>query len=344
MSKIGAAKVMTKTGPVWCHYSQLEDSVKLRRYTEGAIFELEFDGDEIEAFVSLKECKRLVSAESYSVNNTKVWAKILQKLEANDTKPFKVSKGRVKRVPIIVPNTVLRQFYETMKLLEKATWVNLAKFYSESPSSLERLWKLSRAAFLSYHNDADWGRGKTKDLPSAPHRVTDISSTNEFTAFIQTADNSFSEQMGYSYVERELNPRRTALGVFSDSRPATKSGAGGVDILLRSQSGLPAVGEVKVADDKNAIFALVQAMTYAVELSTPSQFRRIKCHSGEHFSDLNVDKSQIEIVLLMVNPVKDESHDPVLNLITMLNKRKKCEGLGQVVLVENHGDKWISHS
>jgi len=346
MSKIGAAKVMTKTGPVWCHYSKDGETIKLRRFSEGAIFEVEVEGDEIEAFLPLKECKQLIRAESYSVNKVEVWTKILRKLEAKVTESPKDSAGSSKkRTPITVPITYLRQFYETMKLLETATWVNLAKFYSNAPDSLERLWKRSRDAFVSYHNDDDWGRGKTQPPPLAPHRVGDISSTNEFTEFLKQVDNSCSTKTGYSFVERELNPRRTRLGVFSDKRPATKSGAGGIDVLLKSGvTGFPAVGEVKVGDDKNAYFALVQAMTYAVELSTPNQLSRLKRHSGDHFGNLNVNKGKVEIVLLMVNHTKDDSREPVLKMIKSLNEKNYCEGLGKVLLIENHGENWISHS
>lgn len=341
MSEVGAARVMTKAGPVWCHFSQLEDIVKLRRYSEGAVFEVNVEGDEIEVFVPLTKCKELVPAESYSVKNIEVWTKILQKLESKVAPAPRDSAGRAKKPAITVPITHLRQFYDVMKLLETATWVNLAQFYSTTPASLERLWTLSRNAFASYHNSDDWGRGKTKELPSVPRFVTAISSTNEFTAYIKQPGNSCSIGTGYTFVERELNPRRTARGVFSNKRPATKSGTGGIDVLLKSrETGLPAVGEVKVGNDKNAFFALIQAMTYAVELSTPSQLVRLKTQFRDQFSELNVEEGKVEIVLLMVNPVKDDTRGPVLELIKALNARKKCKGLGSVVWIENQGESW----
>ena len=133
--------------------------------------------------------------------------------------------------------------------------------------------------------------------------------------------------------------------MFSDNRPATKSGAGGIDVLLKSHlTGFPVVGEIKVGTDKNAYFGLIQAMTYAVELSTPNQLARLKRHFRPDFGSLALEGANVEIVLLLVNHVKDDSLEPILKLVKKLNSRKKCNGLGKIVLIENKGEKWISHS
>jgi hypothetical protein len=344
VKRVGAAKVMTKAGPVWCHLSERNETRKLRRYCEGAVFEVvDVESDEIEEFVTLKQCQGLVPDQStYSWENDKAWAAILRKLEATTAPSNEDSVGRRSTAAITVPITHLRRFYDVMKLLDTATWVQLAKFYSDAPASLERLWEHSQTAFSCYHNTDAWGRDKTKDLPSAPKRVVSISSTNEFTAFIKAPNNSFGNVTpGWTFVERELNPRRTRRGMYSDKRPATNSGAGGMDLLLRSiATGFPAVGEVKVKKDKNAFFALVQAMTYAVELSTPKQLTRLKTHFGDHFSDLNVERGRVEIALVMVNPVDDGTLEPVLTLVNALNDRQKCKGLGTIVLIENEGEGW----
>lgn len=340
--RVGAAKVMTMAGPVWCHMSESGNTLKLRRYSENAIFELNPDGNEVEQFIPLEKCKTLVKAESYSFRDIEVWTKIFQILEEGVVSQPKESKSKT---PIIVPITPLRQFYETMLLLEKATWVNLAKFYSENPVCFERLWNKSQKVFQSYANEADWGRGETRDLPPVPAKAGLISSTNEFTAFVRQPKNSCSHETGFTYVERELNPRRTRQGVFSNRAPSTKSGTGGIDVLLKSKAtGFPVVGEVKVGDDKNAFFGLVQAITYAVELSTPNQLARLKKHFGDNFKNLNVEEGKVEVVLLMVNPVKDATLDPVKDLISVLNERKKCRGLATITLIHNKDEKWISYS
>jgi hypothetical protein len=349
MKNVGAAKVMTTTGPVWCHYSKQDGTLKIRRYSDGEIFErtVENDGhEEIEEFKSLKECMKLVSAKSYSYKNIEAWSQILQILQNAKATPTKEAGMPAPKKTIIVPITKLRQFYEVMKVLDTVTWINMAKFYSQFPASLERLWNQSREIFAAYHNMDGWGgdEGNRKMLPNVPARIGAISSTNEFAAFVKEPDNSLTNA-GFTFVKRELNPRTTRKGMFSDKRPAKESGSGGIDILLRSSAtGFPTVGEVKVKKDKNAFFALVQAMTYAVELSTPNQLVRLKKHFGDDFGNLNLDEGKVEIALLMVNPVKDDSREPILELIKKLNKRKKCQGLEKIVLLENKGEEWQSHS
>ena len=164
--KTGAAKVMTRTGPVWCHFSQQDAVIKLRTFSNGAIYQLNVDEEGIEEleFVPLKVCKTLVPhGKKMTFDNVEVWTTILQKLEAGVGPIERESPEAAQSSHVIVPITYLRQFYETLKLLETATWVNLAKFYSEAPKSLERLWRHSRKVFLEYHNKDDWGREETRE-------------------------------------------------------------------------------------------------------------------------------------------------------------------------------------
>ena len=95
----------------WCHMSESGNTVKLRRYSENAIFELNPEGNEVEQFIPLEECKPLVEAKSYSFRNLDVWTKIFQILEEGVVSQPKEFKSKT---PIIVPITPLRQFYETM--------------------------------------------------------------------------------------------------------------------------------------------------------------------------------------------------------------------------------------
>jgi hypothetical protein len=132
--------------------------------------------------------------------------------------------------------------------------------------------------------------------------------------------------------------------MFSNKLPATKSGKGGMDLLLQSQaSGLPVIGEVKVDTDKNAFYALIQAMTYAVELSTLNQLKRLKRNFDE-FGQLEPNEAAVEIAILMVNPAPDKTLQSVLRLIPKLNRRKKCLGLARLRLLNNSGEEWTTHS
>ena len=334
VSKVGAAKVMTKTGPTWCHLSKLANTTILRRYSEGTAFQVEADDADIVEFVPLKDCKKLVPAENHGVKNASVWTEILQKLEAK-TAPQPVAV----KAPLIVPITQLRRVYDVMKILDTATMRNLAAFYRDTPDSLESLWNRSRNVFSEYKNSDNWGRGATEDLPDAPTRLSAVSTTNEFTAYLMA--NGLG---GYTFVEREINPWRTRLGVFSNKLPATKSGRGGMDLLLRScDTGFPVVGEVKVKRDKNAIFALIQAMTYAVEMSTLTQFKRLKTHFPRAFDNLDPNTAKVEVALIFVNPVDDDTSDSVATLLRNVNERGQCKGLSRTIMLRYEGDHWTTH-
>ena len=336
--QLGAAKVITKAGTVWCHLSVRDNTLKLRRFSEGTSFEIDAESDDIEDFVPLPECKKIVKSKSYAHTKIEVWTKILQKLEAGTAVPTRTSAKRSAAKNTIVPITELRRVYDVMKLLDVATFVNLANFYRKTPESLERLWNGSGKTFKDYRNDDDWGKGECEDLPDSPEELSQVSTTNQFTAFLK--ENGLGDT-GYTFVERELNPWRTRRGMFSNKSPATKSGRGGMDLLLRSEaSRFPVVGEVKVKDDKNAFYALIQAMTYAVELSTPHQLRRLKNNIDE-FKDLCLERAKVEIAILMVNHRDtDETLKPVLELIGKLNKRQKCSGLAHLTLLRNRGNNW----
>lgn len=63
-----------------------------------------------------------------------------------------------------------------------------------------------------------------------------------------------------------------------------------MDLLLRSEDGgLPIIAEIKAPNDNNLFAALVQALTYASELTTAYQFSRLR-HSFQEFADLETDQ------------------------------------------------------
>ncbi len=342
VEKTGVAKVITENGPLWCHVSRKNDTVKCRRYAEGNVFEVP-DWDTIETFVPLSECqKHLKKQTSYSYKNVMFWSQILDQLEAGTLNTTAARSSESKEQGPQIPETRLRRYYRCIHEFDKALMVGLADFYQNNVKALEKLWNDSRKRFDVYENHAGWGQGKRKDLPSPPRHLREIKSTNVFTAFVKQAmkDGDFQ---GFTFVEREINPMRARNAVFADGTPATKSGKGGIDLLLASNS-TPVVGEVKVKRDKNVFFALLQAMTYAVELSTPKQMSRLRKHFPDSFQNLDLAGGKVNIALFLVNPVKDPTRKPVENLITQLNKNGKCKGLGRIELLWNDGEVWHRHA
>lgn len=334
---IGAAKVITAAGPVWCHYSESANRIVLRRYVDGMIIQLEAGEHDIETIVPLAACKNLVHAASYSYGNVAVWTAILQNLEAGIG--VRENVHDLAKTPITVPITEFRHFYDCMKFVDEPTHRNLANFYCDTPASLERLWNISRDNFASYDNPDGWGQGERIDLPVSPELLSDVGDTEQFVSFVKRVPIP-----GLVFVEREINPWRTRGGMFPNGLPATKSGRGGIDVLFQnSENGLPVISEIKVRTDKNAYFALIQAMTYAVEMSTDHQARRLKKHFAQHFSEIDPNHPRVEIALIMVNPDDDPTRGVVRRLIGRLNQNAKCAGLGRVMMFENAGEKWKRH-
>ncbi len=339
MSKTGAAKINTNTGPIWCHFSQKGDTLKLRRIVDGVIYELDSENSEIEERYTLAKCKQLLpKQDSYAIGATHVWADILSLLNDGKRLPETDVEAAPTDEPTLVPVTRLRKYYQSMKVLEKAFFAAIAEMYEKKPSLLEKLWNDSRQQFLAYENQKAWGQSKRESLPRFTGPLSDVSSTNEFTTFFM---NHGLTDSGYEYVSREINPWNTRQGVFATGLRATKTGRGGMDLLLRSADGLPVVAEVKVRDDKNCFFALLQALTYAVELSTPNQIKRLQLTFPDAFPALS-PSSPVEVAVIMVNPVPDATRNTTTKLIQSLNRRNRCRGLGRVRVFQNSKERWKS--
>ena len=340
MSTTGAARINTSTGPIWCHFSQQGDTLKLRRIIDGAIYEIDSEDSEVEEWLTLAKCKQLLpQQDSYAIEAPNVWSRILGLLNVGQRAPDADRKATPTERPKVVPQTRLRKYYDSMKVFEKAFFAAIAEMYEKNPSLLEKLWNDSRRQFSTYENQQAWVQSKRKSLPRFCGPLNDVSNTNEFTAFFM---NNGLADSGYDYVSRELNPWNTRQGVFANDLPATKTGRGGMDLLLRTSEGLPVVGEVKVREDKNCFFALLQAMTYAVELSTPNQIKRLQLTYPNAFAALGPN-TVIEVAVIMVNPVPDATRKSTIKLIQSLNKRQHCHGLGRIRLFQNSGERWKTY-
>jgi hypothetical protein len=84
----------------------------------------------------------------------------------------------------------------------------------------------------------------------------------------------------FRVVDYEVSLFRTTGGAtFEDGKAGTSSGSGGMDLLLQdSESRIPIVGEIKASTDRDLFLALIQALTYATELTTPNQLIRLVGH------------------------------------------------------------------
>ena len=251
---------------------------------------------------------------------------------------------RLGKIKVGYLNTELSMLYDKLKGLSTIALTTKSRLYIDdyqyNVEKLEGLWTRSRRQFHREYPDnreENWGdRARRHSLPQSPGNLSHVEDTNQFVAFLEQHPDSLP---GYTLVDRELNPCRITNAVYPDGQSAKHSGAGGMDILLRSCSNrLPVVGEVKVKKDKNSFYALIQAMRYASELSTPNQLERL----GRHFSQFDQRPDAIEIVIVMVNrEPEDQTVEGVLQLLGQLNARGNCSRLGRLRLLINRGEEWL---
>jgi hypothetical protein len=123
------------------------------------------------------------------------------------------------------------------------------------------------------------------------------------------------------FVDYEISPYRTTNNAMMEDGRAGVSGSGGLDLLLVDQSGgasVPIIGEIKAKTDRNLFFALIQSLTYAVELTSRSQIERLGNIYRNCFNNLP-DNSKVDIYLLFQEEPENVSlYDETVEFIEQL--------------------------
>jgi hypothetical protein len=84
-------------------------------------------------------------------------------------------------------------------------------------------------------------------------------------------------QVRFRYVDREIVPLRRPGATFGPGpvQGKTSRAAPRLDLLVQAEDGTPVVGEVKVAQDKDPFFGLIQALMHTAHLASPHQVERL---------------------------------------------------------------------
>lgn len=83
-------------------------------------------------------------------------------------------------------------------------------------------------------------------------------------------------KLQFRYIDREIVALRQPGAVFTGKlKGETTRSAPRLDLLLEAADGTPIVGEVKVADDKDPYFGLIQALMHTAHLATANQVARL---------------------------------------------------------------------
>ncbi|REJ91808.1 MAG: hypothetical protein DWQ35_13980 [Planctomycetota bacterium] len=196
--------------------------------------------------------------------------------------------------PAQIPLTPMRHVYDQFKLYTSlACHLEMAGEIDRVPTRLEALFEASVNRFNSYMNSEAFFPQipPRKDLPD-PTTVTKIGTTRDLVSLTRAAGNcsvTNDPTLQFRYVDREIVPARTTGGVQYDNGDPATSGRR-LDMLLTDTTArTPILAEVKVGNDKNPFFALMQLLMYAAEFATPHQYERLREHYPEQFCPASVE-------------------------------------------------------
>jgi len=325
--KRSVIRVSNDETSTWYHASRSGDELVLREIPkygedpwkhEDRKLAAEIEGEQY----SLQDAaeKTGLPVTGFSIDEPEAWTLLTRRLDRLGTNRRQV-----------VPATPLRRLYQGLRALdalarrELACQIHLAlaSSFVEAPDRLADLCNRSFEAFLGY----DPKRLKYLDKPRSRLKVTDDSplrSTDAFVATVQAMQTPIqvdnAAELSFRYVERELSPLRTTNGVLETGEPASKSGTGGADLLLQNyQDQVPIIGEIKISRDATLLLALVQALTYALEFSTPRQIGRL-ARSFVEFKDL-VAPSRVDVYLISAMSPQDEPHPTIRKFVEQLAEK-----------------------
>ena len=263
--------------------------------------------------VSLIDANAHLAKKGFPIKITEhTWHEALQRLNALKWVP--------PNVPVI-PWTPLREFYTSLRekcqLATHQTHAeNIIATQGDAPE-LETLFQRSVEMMEAYTNLRDplWPLERpwiqSNDTVLTPDRLVTLLNPDDFQVDRVQWLPPYTD-LAFTPVGREVAPLRTRNAVYDDDETGASSGHGGMDLLLRSNvhDKLPIVGEIKKSGDTNLFLALVQALTYAVELTTTHQFERLGLLHENHFGDLpSMEHPRSDIYLIFLGEKPHHLHD-----------------------------------
>jgi len=179
-----------------------------------------------------------------------------------------------------IPVTKIREFYKLLKYFSTNTEIEILNDFNRSKNftNLIEIYEESKVHFRKFCSVEKFiGDNKRNPLPKSPQEITN---TEHVVSVLKNRGiNSITNNssLDFKYIEREISPLRTTGGVhFETGKSRNSSGSGGLDFIgWNIENNLPILGEVKVKDDKNLFYAIIQLLTYLSELKTKNQIKRI---------------------------------------------------------------------
>lgn len=242
----------------------------------------------------------------------------------------------------VVPNTPLERLYRSFRCVRG----NRMSRFRHIERSLEGRNGPMKATFLSelfarsvaqaafYRNVEPFYGSDTRRRSSARDELT--FAPQLVRRLDQTASASQIGSFSVSFVDHEIFPFRTTRSCDELGNPATRLGAGGMDLLLRSEHDslvLPAVGEVKAASEHvGPTFAIVQSLMYASQLTTRNQADRLQEQYPDSFAVGLMPRCDIFILLEEGPPKNSVDQDYAINLAKELMETKVSDHIRSITI------------
>lgn len=272
-------------GPRWYHLSRGPKSWVLRTYSASGVTstsytpelpELELQDGAIVEQVKASDLERRVGEKARKWDDFAFWSDVITRLDA----PAKTQTGAVelRERQVAVPTIPLRSLYDVFVALSpREAQEHLARALALCPHKLAKLFDESVRMFAGFNNPGEGFTGDTDgrrqvQAPQDPRNAT--SDVEVSVLFKERHENrgivEDARHLDFEVVEREVVPER-----------ATGTGKRGrrIDWLaMNAHDRTPILAELKVGEDKNPFYALVQLLLYAATLSTGSQQARLRRH------------------------------------------------------------------
>jgi hypothetical protein len=224
----------------------------------------------------------------------------------------------------VIPATPMYLRYRSFAHTSKGERRAQAEYFADdNPKELANQFRASVQHFESYENIAESfinaphglsapSSGRAEGTPEVANRVAaagtvvprERTSGRTGPAPVAPVTCPSAGDLAFQYVERELTVTRTTHGVWEHG-PAGRSRLD-LDLLLVSPADrTPIAAEVKIDDDADRYYALIQALAAVASLATPNQCERMRTHLSQRgrFPETLVQAPRMDLYLLFVDSI-----------------------------------------
>lgn len=224
----------------------------------------------------------------------------------------------------LIPETALRNLYCLLRDFPSQEFhLAFTKELMRVPKKLDELVERSFRHFSHYKNNKEAFHERGPNGEPTEARQGSKKLADQFTVEISKQKNvKIQGNLSFDYVDYDISPFRTTGNPGYESGESSRfSGTGGVDLLLsNAEDQLPIVGEIKAEEDATPLLALIQALTYAIELATPSQRERLQSAYPGKFK-FDSQGPFIDIYLLLVSPPENDEAKEFLEAVSSICKK-----------------------